>query len=155
MSSFNLAVREITNGSWFLMSFAMWLSLAVAVYGRLKEIRFDLGAIFDERHIGLRASVAFLVWLTADQMRAAYIWLLLIGANHSDSSPALGAFARQLDGEAGFMILAGLVALLGGMCWLRVFGSDREGFWLPAWAWIGTGVASVAIPLAVWLALQP
>lgn len=154
-SAINIAMSEISNGSWFIMSLAMWVTLGLMIAGRVRRIGGVVAFardLWSQQEIGLQMGVAFFVWLTGSTMRAGYIWLLL-ASEHSHNAAAI-RFAHSLDASYQVMITSAVIAVIGGLCCLRVFGQDDMSYWLRTWTWVATGAAAVVVPIAVHLLLR-
>jgi len=143
---FNLVLREITNGQWFLVSFGMLVVVTVYLISVVREAfkqtimsPWKFLTTFLRRDLGTQMSIGFFVYLVGSCFRALPTWSMLWAQNHGvDFSP----YQAYYD---GFISTAAFVAVIGGLCLMRVFSRKR---W-KVWYWPVVALITVIVPIAV------
>ena len=130
----DVIVREIMNGTWFLLSVMMVVTFAVYLLDRKMR-----GGDWYQRP-GSQAAIALSIFLSGSAIRAGWIWWLLHCHNNR-----LDCTAYQKSW--GILIIGTILVVVGGLCCVRVFSPVS---WRP-WSWIVAGIISVAAPVFVYV----
>lgn len=117
----------------------MILALAALAVHRTCVLRKSKRSWYHDQ--AFQVAVALIAFILGSCLRAGYIWLLL----HCDT------FDRNcgwIQGRSWVMTIAGMLAIVGGLCVVRVLSPES---WRP-WVWLGAGIGAMAIPAAYYLA---
>lgn len=128
--------REVGNGIWTMLGLFLIIALARLVW---QDIRHRPDWRLDR---GTSLAIGVLVYFLGSIVRSAYIWLWFIYQNRGWDL----TFVRE---NHWILIIACVLAIVGGVCMLRVSIFERHG----KLAWIGVGVVSVALPVFIYVAL--
>jgi hypothetical protein len=138
----DLIVREITNGTWFLLNLAL-----LAVFANYLLCRWQQSGVLtlfrnvaNDQDIGTAAAIALFVYFMGAATRAGWVWVVLFQQN-------LGVDIVNFENQPVFLMIAVATGITGSLCCMRVFSQSRWG----NWAWIVSGILAVAIPLAAHL----
>lgn len=126
-------VRELMNGTWFLLG----VFLIVAMAYRLRE-RTKKPDWYNDP--GVQALIALLVYFVGSITRSAWIWAALTCTNIYGRQSCEWITARYQP-----LIVASVLAVVGATCCIRIFSPPS---WRP-WSWIGAGVLAIAVPVFV------
>lgn len=128
-------LREFWNGAWFILCFVMLVMIGAFVVRRFLTPTWKIRpGWYDE--LGTQTAIALFVFISGSALRAGWIWLLLNCQNEGDDCTAIVSRVWMMD-------VAGVIAIVGGLCTIRVM-SPRE--WLP-WSWLGAGLVAVVVPV--------
>lgn len=127
------ALREIGNGVWTMLGAFLIVALAYTV---VQDIRHRHDWRTDR---GTALTIGTLVYFLGSIMRSGYIWGGLIVDNRQWDHAVLAEWR-------GSLLFAVALAVVGGLCIVRICLVDRFG----SWSWITAGVVSVAVPVAVY-----
>lgn len=123
--------REMWNGSWFMLTLSMIIALVAIACDRINKI--GLRQAYND--LGVQICVSFTTFVTASGLRAGYIWVLLHCQNISNN-------CAPIEREDWIMTVAGMVAIVGGLCVIRVMSPPK---WRP-WSWLFAGMMSIGVP---------
>jgi hypothetical protein len=148
--------HELVNGTLFVLDVQMVLIFFIYVVRQILRDRQDrryggMTRTYDEdtdpvpfrRNLswydraGTMAAIALMVHLLGTTIRAGWVWWLLScqRLHHGD--------CLHVTETWGVLFFATLLALMGGLCVIRIFSPPS---WRP-WSWIGAGFLSVVLPV--------
>ena len=128
-------LREFWNGAWFILCFVMLIMIGAFVVRRFFNSSWQIRhGWYDE--LGTQTAIALFVFILGSALRALWIWLLLNCQNG-------GGDCTWIVNQSWLMDIAGIVAIIGGLCTIRIM-SPRD--WLP-WSWLGAGLVAVVVPV--------
>lgn len=130
----NLVVREVMNGTWFILTLCLTLAFVLRIACRMAS---DANWYGD---VGCQAAIALLVHFVGSVMRSGWIWLLLHCQNAARECSAI-------ENNYDVLIVASAFAVIGTLCCIRVFSPVR----LRPWTWMLAGAAAIAIPVGVYV----
>lgn len=132
----DLVVREMMNGTWFILS----LALMIVFVSRVVQHRSAHGPGWYWQQ-NSQAAIALSVFFAGSVVRAAWIWALL----SCQAGYLTDCSVVRSSGWAG--VLASALAVTGCLCCIRVFTPVR----LNPWLWISIGIVAVIVPVVVHL----
>lgn len=129
-------VREVWNGAWFALTLSMIVCMsAIAIDRMIKLLQRGERRFYCDPAIQICA--ALIVFCAGSGMRAGYIWVLLHCQNFDAGS------CDEIEHAEWLMSIAGVLAIVGGICTIRVMSPTR---WRP-WSWMAAGAFAVGVPL--------
>jgi hypothetical protein len=149
--------HELINGTLFVLDVQMVLIFYVYVAMQIFRDRSDrryggMTRTYDEdadpvpfrrnlswyERAGTKAAIALMVHLLGTTIRAGWLWWLLsCQRQHGYSDCA------HVTETWGVLFFATLLALIGGLCVIRIFSPPP---WRP-WSWMGAGVSALTLPV--------
>ena len=124
---------EASNGVLLAVLLMMFCGLASYLYMEWRELGF--AGVYRDR----KAAIALSVFVIGLGIRTYVVWWLRHAANHGLPAPL------WVDLSPAFLVGGTVVAVIGGLCWLRVT-TWRE---LPHWFWMASAVVALAFGLSM------
>lgn len=142
----DLVVRELTNGTWFLLNATIILAVGRHLYCQI--IRFGLRHLWnglrDETSTGVQVAVALFVYFIGASIRAGWVWIVLFRQN-------LGMISNDTAfDQADWLLLAVGIGGIGALCCARIFSRDQWGHNV----WMISGALAMALPAIVHFAAR-
>jgi hypothetical protein len=153
----DVVVRELMNGTLFVLDIEMVLTFGIYLVRRVIEdfcayragtsppmysatSPAPFGILGWYKRPGSQAAIALTIHLVGAAVRAGWIWWLL----HCQNA---GTDCAYIQSSSWILVVATLLAMIGGLCCIRVFSPPN---WRP-WSWIGAGIIALSIPTAIYL----
>jgi hypothetical protein len=135
--------RELVNGTLFVLEIQMVLVFVTyIVRGHRADTSLEAAMHWYDRP-RVQAAVALAVFITGSMLRAVWVWTLML----CDSNRVSCHYFPIQHDSYGFLVFSTWIALVGGVCVIRVFTPPE---WQP-WPWILAFISSVSVPLLTYL----
>lgn len=127
-------LREVLNGTWFILN----LTLAL-VFARFVFKRWWTDPDWYEDW-NTKGAVALMLYFGGSTLLRFWVWLYLLRMMQGDESVFSSPFYVV-------PVAAAVVGIVGALCAVRVFTPAR---W-SNWVWIGAGIIAIGAPIVVHL----